>query len=140
MKSCATFCDRVQVSQVLLNLLINGMEAVKACPSDKRRVGIEGYTNENGGVELAVVDSGPGTPEGNIDTVFSPLYTTKANGLGMGLTISRTIIEAHGGRLWALNSVTASGAVFRFTLPRAERDEDREVREPQHDQMCTALG
>jgi signal transduction histidine kinase len=51
--------------------------------------------------------------------VFSPLYTTKADGLGMGLTISRTIIEAHGGRLWALNSATTSGAVFRFTLPRA---------------------
>lgn len=113
------FCDPVQISQVLLNLLINGMDAVKACPVDVRRVDIDAHTDKDGGLELAVFDSGPGIPDGRLDEVFSPLYTTKANGLGMGLAISRTIIEAHGGRLWAMNSTTSGGAIFLFTLPRA---------------------
>lgn len=112
-------CDRVHISQVLLNLIINGMEAVQSRPIDMKRVGVKGYTNGNGGVELAVFDSGPGIPDANIDQVFSPFFTTKSGGMGMGLTLSRTIIEAHGGRLWAENRGTTSGAMFRFTLPRA---------------------
>ena len=113
------FCDPVQISQVLLNLLINGMDAVKTCSPHERRVGVEACTDRNGGLRLAVFDSGPGIPDDSIDRVFSPLYTTKANGLGMGLSISRTIIEAHGGRLWAMNNTTTGGAIFQFTLPHA---------------------
>jgi C4-dicarboxylate-specific signal transduction histidine kinase len=112
-------CDPVQISQVLLNLLINGMDAVMTRPGDTRRVDVEAYADKHGRLELAVSDSGPGIPDGKLDAVFSPLFTTKAHGLGMGLAICRTIIEAHGGNLWALNSTTTSGAVFRFTLPRA---------------------
>jgi C4-dicarboxylate-specific signal transduction histidine kinase len=112
-------CDRVQIAQVLLNLILNGMDAVKACASDRRSVRVEASTNGNGEIEIAVLDAGPGIPEGLVDAVFSPLYTTKAKGLGMGLTISRTIIEAHGGRLWASNNAETGGAAFRFTLPPA---------------------
>ena len=113
------YCDPIQVSQVLLNLLINAIDAVKTRPPDARRVSVEARAVTNGALELAVVDSGPGIPDGKLDEVFSPLYTTKAAGLGMGLAISRTIIDAHGGRLWAVNSTATGGAVFRFTLPRA---------------------
>lgn len=113
-------CDPVQVSQVLLNLLVNAMDAVKTRPRDSRRVSVEAYADKSGGLELAVCDSGPGIPEGNVEEVFTPLFTTKPDGLGMGLAISRTIIEAHGGRLWAMNSATTGGAIFRFTLPHAE--------------------
>ena len=112
------FCDPVQISHVLLNLLANGMDAVKACPRDARRVGVEAHADAGGGLELAVSDSGPGIPHDNMEEVFNPLFTTKPEGLGMGLSISRTIVEAHGGRLWAMNDPTTGGAIFRFTLPR----------------------
>ena len=112
-------CDPVQISQVLLNLLVNGMDAVKNCPPDARRVCVEVRADPGSALELAVSDSGAGIPEACIEEVFSPLYTTKPEGLGMGLAISRAIIQAHGGRLWAMNGAAAGGAVFRFTLPRA---------------------
>jgi signal transduction histidine kinase len=106
--------DRVHVSQVLLNLILNAMEAMQSCPENARRVSIV-VRAAGECVEVAVSDSGPGIAEGNLDRVFDPLFSTKPEGLGMGLAISRTIIGAHGGRLWAENS--ASGATFRFTLP-----------------------
>jgi signal transduction histidine kinase len=106
--------DRVHVSQVLLNLILNAMEAMQPCAENARRVHIV-VRAAGECVEVGVSDSGPGIAEGNIDRVFDPLFSTKHEGLGMGLAISRTIIEAHGGRLWADNN--ASGATFRFTLP-----------------------
>ena len=114
------FCDPVQVSQVLLNLLANAMDAVNDCPRDARRVDVEARVGDSGGLEVAISDSGPGIPAGNAEEVFNPLFTTKPDGLGMGLAISRTIIEEHGGRLWATNSPATGGALFRFTLPHAE--------------------
>ena len=112
--------DRVHLSQVLLNLIINGMDAMQTCPASSKRVVIEARPREEGRVEVAVTDSGPGLPPGAIDKVFDPFYTTKSGGLGMGLPISRTIIEAHGGRLWAERAPEGSGLTFRFTLARAQ--------------------
>jgi signal transduction histidine kinase len=111
--------DRVHVSQVLLNLILNAMEAMQSCPENARRVYIIARAAGEC-VEVAVSDSGPGIAAGNVERVFDPLFSTKAEGLGMGLAISRTIIEAHGGRLWADNRAS-SGATFRFTLPIAQR-------------------
>jgi len=110
--------DRVHLSQVLLNLIVNGMEAVQTCPVGDRRVVVEARAETNQ-VEVAVRDSGPGIPAADIDRIFEPLFTTKSDGLGMGLAICRTIVEGHGGRLWADSSPTRRGAVFRFVLPRA---------------------
>ncbi|HZC86168.1 MAG TPA: ATP-binding protein [Steroidobacteraceae bacterium] len=112
--------DRVHLSQVLLNLIINGMDATQASPAYNKRVVIEARPREEGRVEVAVTDSGPGLPAAAIAKVFDPFYTTKSGGLGMGLPISRTIIEAHGGRLWAERAPQGSGLTFRFTLAQAQ--------------------
>jgi signal transduction histidine kinase len=112
--------DRVHLSQVLLNLIINGMDALQASPATLKRVVIEAQPREEGRVEVAVTDTGPGVPADVIARVFDPFYTTKSGGLGMGLPISRTIIEAHGGRLWAEHAAGGRGLTFRFTLSQAQ--------------------
>jgi signal transduction histidine kinase len=112
--------DRVHLSQVLLNLIINGMDAIQTSPACNKRVVIEARPREEGRVEVMVTDSGPGVPAEVIDRVFDPFYTTKSAGLGMGLPISRTIIEAHGGRLWAERARDGGGLTFRFTLSQAQ--------------------
>lgn len=109
--------DRVHISQVLLNLIINGMDAIESGAPQVRRIVIEARTGSGRTVEVAVMDSGPGIRPELIDRVFAPFFTTKSSGMGMGLPLSRTIIEAHGGRLWAENNSTGQGARFRFTLP-----------------------
>jgi len=111
--------DRVQVSQVILNLLINAMDAVRDRSASARLVVLEARTAEMETIEITVRDSGPGIPSGRLEEIFSPLFTTKAAGLGVGLALSRMIVEAHGGRIWAENGETG-GAVFRFTLPCAQ--------------------
>jgi len=110
--------DRVHISQVLLNLLINGMQAVKDSPNGAKRIVIEAHAIQGRTVEVAVLDSGPGIPDERIEKIFDPFFTTKSAGLGMGLAVSRTIIEAHGGRIWAESNVARTGATFRFTLKR----------------------
>ncbi|MBV9726628.1 MAG: hypothetical protein JO299_15820 [Gammaproteobacteria bacterium] len=112
--------DRVHLSQVLLNLIMNGMDAIQSSAALTKRVVIEARSKEEGKVEVTVTDSGPGLPEGVIDKVFDPFYTTKSGGLGMGLPISRTIIEAHGGKLWAEHAAGGRGLTFRFTLDEAQ--------------------
>jgi signal transduction histidine kinase len=113
--------DRVHLSQVLLNLIINGMDAIQSSPvSGGKRVVIEARSREEGKVEVAVTDSGPGVPPEVMNKVFEPFYTTKSGGLGMGLPISRTIIEAHGGKLWAEAAPSGRGLTFRFTLAEAQ--------------------
>jgi signal transduction histidine kinase len=112
--------DRVHLSQVLLNLLVNSIHAVESRPIDERGIVIEARANDaKDEVELAVRDSGPGIPDNLADEVFKPFFTTKSNGMGMGLALSRTIVEAHGGHLWADRVTGQNGAVFRFTLKRA---------------------
>ena len=105
---------------MLLNLIMNGMDAIQGSAALTKRVLIEARPREEGRVEVAVTDSGPGVPAGVIDKVFDPFYTTKSGGLGMGLPISRTIIEAHGGKLWAEHAPGGRGLTFRFTLARAQ--------------------
>ncbi|HTC07148.1 MAG TPA: PAS domain-containing protein [Acetobacteraceae bacterium] len=112
--------DRVQVQQVLINLLINGIQAMAETTEGERVLGISSRLDEADGVMLAVRDSGPGIDPAAEDRLFKPFVTTKPNGMGMGLSICRSIVEAHGGRIWA-NSDAAPGkkrgADFRFTLP-----------------------
>jgi signal transduction histidine kinase len=112
--------DRVHLSQVLLNLIINGIDAIQTSPGGTRRIVVEAQSRERGKVEVAVTDAGPGVPPEVLDKLFDPFYTTKSGGLGMGLPISRTIIEAHGGRLWAEHARGGRGLTFRFTLFEAE--------------------
>jgi signal transduction histidine kinase len=96
------------------------MDAMQTSPASNKRVVIEARPREEGRIEVAVTDSGPTVPPGVIDKVFDPFYTTKSGGLGMGLPISRTIIEAHGGRLWAEQAPAGRGLTFRFTLTQAQ--------------------
>jgi two-component system, LuxR family, sensor kinase FixL len=111
--------DRVQLQQVLLNLILNGMDAVSERPNSERHVTIGARLDGDGMIEVVVSDSGQGVPPGTIDRLFEPFFTTKPHGMGMGLAISRTIVEAHGGRVRVENN-SDCGATFRFTLPAAE--------------------
>jgi len=115
--------DKVQLQQVLLNLFLNAFAAMKDQPEKEREVSVRvDATDEAGMVHTSITDHGPGVAADALDKIFEPFYTTKHDGLGMGLSISQTIIKAHGGRLWAENNPAAShGATFHFTLPiRAE--------------------
>ena len=109
--------DRVHLQQVLVNLILNGMDALNGAAVEDRRVSVAAQLAAGQMIEIAVSDSGPGIPTGKIASVFEPFFTTKLSGMGMGLPISQNIIEIHGGRLWAENDATGGGAVFRFTLP-----------------------
>jgi two-component system sensor kinase FixL len=111
--------DRVQIQQVLLNLVLNGMDALNAVPPEARRLSVTARRDGAEVVQIAVDDAGLGVPADRLAQIFDPFFTTKSNGMGMGLAISRTIIEAHGGRLWAENK-SGGGASFRFILPIAE--------------------
>ncbi len=108
--------DRVQLTQVLLNLVLNAMDATAGLPAGRRAVVLESQADADGGVVLSVADSGPGLPAGLEHRVFEPFYTTKSSGMGLGLTISRGIAEAHGGSLSGGNN-GEGGAVFRLHLP-----------------------
>ena len=111
--------DRVQISQVLLNLIINGMDAMASCPPHGRRLSIEAHPSGSATVLVTVVDSGPGIRAEMVARMFDPFFTTKPDGMGMGLPVSRSIIEAHGGRLWAEPNTDGHGLSMRFTLPNA---------------------
>src|SRR6201987_2043328 len=110
-----TVTDRVQLQQVLMNLMLNGIEAMKdtgGVLTVKSRLG------EDGQIEISVHDTGPGLPSCKADQIFDAFFTTKPQGTGMGRAMSKSIVESHGGRIWA-NGDRGRGATFHFTLPAA---------------------
>ncbi len=111
--------DRVQLQQVVLNLIVNGLDAMDDVAADRRTLTLETSIGEAGTVQIAVRDSGVGLDSEHADRIFEPFYTTKSQGMGMGLAINRSIVEAHGGRLWATPNAD-HGATFVFTLPADE--------------------
>jgi signal transduction histidine kinase len=108
--------DRVQLQQVALNLIINAIQAMSGLAAGVRELRITTENTRSEGVRLSVRDSGPGLSSENFQRLFEPFYTTKPEGMGMGLSICRSIIEAHGGRLWATRG-EPQGALFQFTIP-----------------------
>jgi len=121
---CRVMADRVQLLQVLLNLTMNGFEAMSVIRSDARRLRIRADRNENGEICISVRDSGPGFPGGLVEQLFEPFFSTKAEGTGMGLAIARSIIEAHGGTLSGENCEDG-GACFTVCLPEIKRTNQR---------------
>jgi signal transduction histidine kinase len=111
---------RVQLQQVILNLIMNAIEAMSEVTEGSRELLISTDEVEPDGVLVAVSDLGSGPPRANPERLFDAFYTTKANGLGMGLSICRSIVEAHGGRLWVTPN-EPHGAVFRMMLPIGEK-------------------
>ena len=109
--------DRVQLQQVIINLVMNGIEAMQAITSRSRRLVVQSYQDEAYQVVVAVKDSGVGIPIETSDRLFDAFFSTKPSGLGMGLSICRSIIEDHGGRLWASGHNGGPGATFQFALP-----------------------
>ena len=109
--------DRVQLQQVMLNLIVNATQAMSGIGDGARelRISIDAVPSE-GGVRVGVRDTGPGLSPESRSRLFEPFYTTKSDGMGMGLSICRSIIEAHGGRLWA-TGYEPRGALFQFTIP-----------------------
>jgi PAS domain S-box-containing protein len=114
----AALGDRIQLQQVILNLAINATEAMTGFEDQPRRLVIQSKLAESGEILVSVADTGPGIDPQQTAQLFAPFFTTKPDGIGMGLSISRSIIEAHGGRLWAIAN-QPRGAVFHFALPAA---------------------
>jgi PAS domain S-box-containing protein len=110
-----TVADRVQLQQVLMNLMLNGIEAMKDTGGV---LTVNSQLGEDGQIEISVNDTGPGLPPDKVDQIFDAFFTTKPQGSGMGLAISKSIVESHGGRIWA-NGNGGRGATFHFTLPAA---------------------
>jgi len=110
--------DRVQLQQVMINLIINAIEAMSGVGKEPRALRISTGQEASGGVLVSVQDSGSGLDVEGLDRLFDAFYTTKPSGMGMGLSICRSIIGAHGGRIWASRNV-GPGATFQFTLPVA---------------------
>lgn len=108
--------QKIEIEHVVLNLVRNGIESVASLNSEKREVIIHTSMVGRNTLELSVSDTGRGVPAEIYDEVFDPFFSTKPNGMGMGLAISRSIVERHGGRLWA-DPPGHGGATFRFTLP-----------------------
>jgi signal transduction histidine kinase len=115
--------DPIQLQQVVLNLVLNGIDAMRDSPAPDRLMLIRSSAAEPDLVKVAVEDRGSGLDAAVIDRVFTPLFTTKKTGIGLGLAITRSIVESHGGRIWA-EAVTPRGALFQFTLPAAAQDMD----------------
>jgi PAS domain S-box-containing protein len=117
--------DRIMIEQVLLNLIKNGIEAMSALPPEARRLSIEARSKDTRTVEVIVTDQGHGLAEEDMDRIFTPFFTTKPDGMGIGLPICRSIIEFHQGRLW-VERPRQGGTAFHFTVPQEDKDEHDE--------------
>ncbi len=113
--------DRIQLQQVILNLVINGIEAMQPVTDRPRKLAIRTHQEDARQILVTVTDSGVGLAVQNADRVFDPFFTTKSDGMGMGLSICRSIVESHGGRLSASINV-GPGATFQFSLPMHQED------------------
>jgi signal transduction histidine kinase len=113
--------DRVQLQQVIINLVINGIEAMQAVTDRPRELVLRSHQDDAHRVLVTVTDCGVGISSENADRLFDAFFTTKSAGMGMGLSVCRSIIEAHGGRLWAEPNLP-QGATFHFTLPSHQAD------------------
>jgi signal transduction histidine kinase len=118
--------DRIQLQQVILNLIVNAMDAMSEMPQAKRKIFVR-TTRIDGFVELSISDTGPGISSDKLKGVFEPFFSTKAHGMGIGLSIARTIVEAHNGGIWAENRATG-GAAFRIKLPLLGRSGELPLR------------
>jgi two-component system sensor kinase FixL len=127
--------DRIQLQQVALNLVLNAFDAMKECPVEAREVLVLAARESPHLIRVAVRDGGTGVRTGALDEIFQPFYTTKRDGLGMGLSISRSIIEAHGGRLWAENNPDR-GATFYFTVPLGRLERRTRPRDAADPRQC----
>jgi signal transduction histidine kinase len=114
--------DRIQLQQVLLNLILNAVDATADQPHERRQISISTRLSADSQVELAVTDSGHGIEPDKLARLFEPFYTTKPKGMEMGLSISRSITEAHQGRIWAENN-PSGGATFCIALPAMGKGE-----------------
>lgn len=110
--------NRTQIQQVLINLVVNGMDAMSNTPDGKRRITITTTINGDGHIEVAVADCGVGVQDSEVPHLFEPFFTTRSEGMGLGLSVVRSIVETHQGRLWVDNN-SDGGATFHFTLPIA---------------------
>jgi C4-dicarboxylate-specific signal transduction histidine kinase len=115
----AAFGDEIQIEQVILNLLHNAIEAIFSASDNPRILRVSSRLTTADTLQVSVSDSGPGLDAATVDNIFDTFYTTRKNGMGLGLAISRSIIEAHGGKLWA-DTTAASGATFHFTVSATE--------------------
>lgn len=114
--------DAIQIEQVILNLARNAVEAMHEVAPDQRQLSIRAYTDAGGVANLEIRDTGPGLPRDMFNQIYEPFFTTKANGMGMGLPICRSIVEAHGGVLQAFYNEPSPGLTFRFDLPGIEEN------------------
>jgi signal transduction histidine kinase len=107
--------DKLHLQQVLLNLILNGMDAMAETPETKRHLSVATKPDAKGGIECSIEDSGRGIPAESLDKLFESFFSTKPNGVGLGLSIARSIVEAHRGRIWAENK-PGGGAIFHLVL------------------------
>ncbi|MGB7009162.1 MAG: ATP-binding protein, partial [Pseudolabrys sp.] len=108
--------DRIQLQQALVNLAMNGIDAMRDCDPGKRKLSISTALVGDSSIDVSVADTGTGVPPDKLNTIFDTFYTTKGHGTGLGLTITRTIVQTFGGRVWVENR-PGGGALFRFILP-----------------------
>lgn len=116
------FVDRIMIEQVLLNLIKNGIEAMTGLQPEQRQLLIQARSRDNRMIEVIIADRGHGLAEGDLERIFTPFYTTKPDGMGIGLPICRSIIEFHQGRLW-VERRHDGGTAFHFTVPQEDKDE-----------------
>jgi len=114
--------DRVQLQQVILNLLMNASEAMRGVDDRPKQLLIRTYLDEDDNVRLTVQDAGVGLEQSDMESIFEPFYSTKSDGMGIGLSISRSILDKHRGRIWAAPNPDGTGATFSFAIPRAAKD------------------